>query len=251
MPFALKNATPYKFGICHGFLNPPQQSLTLIVKGAFQIVHGQPATVHDEQQDMTGDVFGGDGMDLTREVLYPSDLVPFKPHGEVMLQGTCHPADGTPVQVCRVALTGASISKQLDVVGDRVWQSAMLSGATISDPQTFTQMPIDITRAYGGGEPGKQYPYNMAGRGVGGGDPADQPLPNVELAEDRILSPSSSPLPATFGPLSPMWQPRSDKLGTYDAKYLRDNYPFMAEDFDWSFLQRGAGRSAALGLLER
>jgi uncharacterized protein YjbI with pentapeptide repeats len=41
--------------------------------------------------------------------------------------------------------------------------------------------------------------------------------------------------PAGFGPLPRTWPQRSSKLGTYDDKWLKERWPWFAEDFDWRY----------------
>ena len=161
-----------------------------------------------------------------------------KQQGEMLLCGACHAPDGKPVRAVEVSARIGALKKSLYVVGDRYWD-----GKKITDPEPYTEMPIDWPHAYGG--PGfarnPQGKGHMASQGKGwrgkkrGGGPC--PLPNIENLADLIRRRDQQPEPAGFGPLDPTWPQRSDKAGsgTYDDKWLVERWPYLPDDFDLDY----------------
>ena len=77
-----------------GRMNFPGHTLTLIVKGTFDLKHGDTATVSEEQLYPTGDEF--DPNDKQQQsVRYESDFAYYKPKADLLLVGKCHPPQGT------------------------------------------------------------------------------------------------------------------------------------------------------------
>ncbi|MGK3995809.1 DUF2169 family type VI secretion system accessory protein [Sorangium sp. So ce1024] len=228
---ANKNLTPFLFGSKVTSRRPPQPEMTLIVRAKFTLRPGAPLSLPEghpalAQETLRGDVFHDDDLDQTGECLYPSDLVDFKPHADVMLLGTCHTPGKARMTECPVRFGVGSWSKILRVVGDRVWMDGLL-GPAMSDPVPFDRMPLGDRYSFGG--PG--HPLNPVGKGHG-----TRELPNVEGADDLLLSRSDRPAPAGFGPVSPNRPDRRARVGkNYGKAYREERAPYYADDFDWTF----------------
>ncbi|WP_437337240.1 DUF2169 family type VI secretion system accessory protein [Sorangium sp. So ce394] len=228
---ANKNLTPFLFGSKVTSRRPPQPEMTLIVRAKFNLRPGAPLSLPEghpvlAQETLRGDVFRDDDHDMTGECLYPSDLADFKPHADVLLLGTCHTPGKARMTECPVRFGVGSWSKILRVVGDRVWMDGLL-GPAMSDPVPFDRMPLGDRYSFGGPE----HPLNPVGKGHG-----TRELPNVENADDLLLSRSDRPAPAGFGPLSPNWPDRRARVGKqYGKSYREKRAPYYAEDFDWTF----------------
>ncbi len=156
-----------------------------------------------------------------------------KMNGEVIIYGSCFPAQGS-ARASMVAFGMEGIRKKLSVFGDRIWiRKGGIS--VISEPEPFREMPIRWENAFGG----RHYKMNPLGKGI---DPVILPdgrevipLPNIEDPDHLIGSPSDRPEPVCFMPIDMMWPQRFKKHGTYDERWLRDRWPFYPEDMDWSF----------------
>lgn len=228
---ANKNLTPFLFGGKVTSRRPPQPEMTLIVRAKFILEPGAPLSLPEghpalAQETLRGDVFHDDDHEQTDECLYPSDLVDFKPHADVLLIGTCHTPGKARMTECPVRFGVGSWSKILRVVGERVWMDGLL-GPAMSDPVPFDRMPLGDRRSFGG--PG--HPLNPVGRGHG-----TRELPNVEGADDLLLSRSDRPAPAGFGPLSPNRPDRRARVGkNYGKAYREKRAPYYADDFDWTY----------------
>ncbi len=226
MALQLVNHTPYSVGYLLGQVRHPAPSLTIVIKGTFDLRPGAPATPADEQLPLAADTPEQDETPLS--LRYPADLVHFKPRADVLLVGSCH-AGPEPVLRQTVSLRVGEWSKSLSVTGDRFWE---VIGA--SSPLLFRSLPLEYERAFGGG--GSR--ANPVGRGLaessGVGGTAARWLPNVEYPEHFVTAPNSRVPPAGFGPLRREWAPRADKLGSYDARWLESRWPWYPEDFDGS-----------------
>ena len=231
------NDTPFHVAPLPGRINFPGHSLTVIVKGTFDLVPDGIARVSDEQVFPTGDehhVFNGGLDDVNAQaeasLRYSTDFAYLKPRADLLLAGHCHAPGGRATRECRAGFAVGSRSVELAVSGDRYW----LSAGECTQAAPFISMPLCYERAFGGAG----YAANPIGRGagsiVGPKGSAIWPLPNIEHPRARVRARSDRHLPAGLGPLALTWALRYAKVGTYDGDYLERRWPAFAQDFDWS-----------------
>lgn len=150
-----------------------------------------------------------------------------KPRGEFLVDGHAYTPKGEPRIGIGVEVQVGALKKSLMVAGDRRWE---LLGMTMPSP--FTSMPVDWAHAYGG----DGFAQNPLGRGhvplIGADGKKYHPLPNVELADQRVKSKGDKPSPASFRALDYTWPQRFKKLGTYDKTWQDKEYPGFARDLD-------------------
>ncbi|MFO0554671.1 MAG: DUF2169 domain-containing protein [Polyangiaceae bacterium] len=208
---------------------PPRPEMVLVVKASWSIGEGgvlEPLAV--KEAPVTGDVFDPAEVDYLGEVIEPSDLAHQKLRPEVIVRATCHPPRGRAVRECMVGVRVGSWSKQLRVVGTRVWAGDALGGAA-SEALPFTSMPITWANAFGGPE----VEANPIGKGVIGSE-----LPNIERPDSPIKRMGGSHVAAGFGPINTRWPVRAKKLGKdYGERWKSTRAPFVSEDFDWTYHQ--------------
>ena len=226
------NSTPFQLAPMPGRLTFPGHTLTLIVKGTFDLHPGETVTPSDEQIFPTGEEFYPDDEEMTGSCRYESDYACYKPCTDLLLSGHCHSPVGKPVQACRVTFQAGAHSAILNVFGDRYWKG-IPGMRVISDPESFTRMELRYENSFGG--PG--FKKNPTGKGYrkeenDAGD-SSRPLPNIENPHNLVDSPGSRPEPAGFGPLGKMWQQRYSKMGTYSGNYVKERWPWFPLDFDW------------------
>ncbi|WP_224366484.1 DUF2169 family type VI secretion system accessory protein [Hyalangium versicolor] len=152
-----------------------------------------------------------------------------KSRAEVLLTAKAYPVGGKPQAACSVRLHMGKVDKTLYAVGERFWK-----GGAPTPPAPFTELPIHYANAYGG--PG--YPQNPLGKGfVPVRTPQGEvhPLPNIEDPRQLIRTQKDKRQPAGFGPYDSTWPQRFSKTGTYDEKWLKENFPGFAKDIDWGF----------------
>jgi uncharacterized protein YjbI with pentapeptide repeats len=200
-------------------MRPPSHNLVVVVKGTFDIIPGQEAALAPDQLPPSGDLRFEDQPNAG--LRYPSDFAVYKPKADVMLVGHAYPATKSGVSL--VTLSVGSLVRSIAVFGDRSWGAL---GAQ-SKPSPFDRMPLRWERAMGG----PLSEDNPVGRGFKTG----VLLPNLERKESLVGSARDVPPPACFCPVAPEWKARMRKLGSFGSKWLKTQWPFFPEDFDWSY----------------
>lgn len=146
---------------------------------------------------------------------------------EVLAMGWAFAPEGRKVPARSVKIQVGSWSKELWVVGDRVWRSGVAT-----EPIAFDRMPLSWERAFGG----EGYALNPIGRGLApvktDTGQVVHPLPNIELPKKLVGAPGDRPPPAGFGAIDPGWPRRMSKAGTYDKHWLETRFPDYPDDFD-------------------
>ncbi|RJR31776.1 MAG: DUF2169 domain-containing protein [Desulfobacteraceae bacterium] len=163
-----------------------------------------------------------------------------KPRGEFLVTGSCFAPRGETRNAGRVTVRVGGLTKALDVFGDRYWKESSGRIRTITPPQPFSEMPVVYERAFGG----EGFERNPTGRGI---HPLEMspgqayvPLPNIEYPNRLIGDLNDRPDPAGFGPLDLTWSQRMSKTGTYDDKWLRENWPYFPADMNYEFFNCAA-----------
>jgi uncharacterized protein YjbI with pentapeptide repeats len=227
------NQTPFHYGPIAGRLNFPGHSLTLIVKGTFDLKPGQTATPSEEQLFLAGDEFYPDDDEMEGSTRYEADFAYFKPRADLLLVGKCHAPRGKAIPACQVTFRVGETSRSLAVFGDRHWKRNALGVQTISEPKPLTEMELRYENSFGG----QDYKPNPVGKGYRKEEASAgknmRLLPNIEAPDSLIASPRSRPQPAGFGPLGRMWAQRFTSLGTYKGKWLEERWPWFPNNFDW------------------
>lgn len=170
----------------------------------------------------------GPSVDAAQQIL--DEGLP-KACGEVVVRGYAYPAGGPNVG-CRARLLVDRdeqhlVDKTVVVSGDREWEFLGMTA-----PKPFDRVALTWTRAFGG--PG--FVANPAGRGIASmtleGGKIGVPLPNVEHPSHLVKAKGDRPMPVSFAPIDPSWQPRASKMGTFDQTWLERDYPGMPVDLD-------------------
>jgi hypothetical protein len=132
---------------------------------------------------------------------------------------------------------------RLEVTGRRVWSRSALGFWRLEQPEPCEAVDIRYELAYGGSWEGEKGRCIYAENPVGLGHVAPEMLAGREdIPAPRIQDPQQPPtLPnqpcAVVGltPVSPGWQPRLGKAGTYDKRWLEQDWPHLPADFDEAF----------------
>lgn len=224
------NKSPFNFALITGKYFFPKYSLTLIVKGTFDLRQNEKAVVSEEQIFPTGDDFYLEDEDMIGGPKYPSDFAYFKPKADLLLTGKFHSPDGKKVYQSQVKFQVGNKIKTLNIIGNRYW-----SGNSPTRPEVFSEMELRYENSFGGVD----YKKNPVGKGINKielktGDKLI-PLPNIFHYGENISSPQNKLEPAGFGALGQMWSQRFSKLGSYKGNYLKERWPWFSKDFDWSF----------------
>ena len=162
--------------------------------------------------------------------MYSSDFAVFKPRADVTLSGHAYaPSGSSPAAQVRLRFGGkkGGFERRIAVFGERRWQRAGIKIAP-SEARPFKKVPLVYERAFGG----PTFEKNPSGVGIGG-----DLLPQLEDPGSLVRSPSDAPEPACFAPIPPRWAPRRSLLGTFDAEWKKNRWPYFPDDFDWAFFQ--------------
>jgi uncharacterized protein YjbI with pentapeptide repeats len=121
------------------------------------------------------------------------------------------------------------LRKDLVVWGARHWE-----GSRPSVAKPFESMRLRWEQTYGGPD----HAANPVGQGRAEAEINGLrllPLPRVEYPQRPLTSPRDEGLPAGFGPIDLMWAQRASLRGTYDERWLKEEFPGLASDMDWRF----------------
>ena len=205
-------------------VRPPRPSITVVVKGSFDVVPGDALRLRAICDYPTGDLPAGPaGLSSPR---YPSDFAVWKPRADVMLVGhAVLRGEGAPRASVTLAFghEGRGFRRTIGVFGPRTWS---LAGPR--EPAPFTRVALAWENAFGGAG----YAANPAGVGMSG-----DTLPALEDPSALITSRRDRPSPACFAPIGATWPARAAGLGTYDARWRADRWPYFPEDFRWAHFQ--------------
>ncbi len=235
----IANHTPFIAEALPFQISSRHKIMLLIVKGTFGILPSQKAVPADEQIPI---VFADEFHDPKNggSVKFESDIVPFKPRADIVLNGKAYAPHGKKVKGLTTSLTVAKITKKLFVIGNRHWQD---SGGFInaSDPKSFREMDLVYERAYGGADAssGARYADNPIGRGYIAKHSEKSIehclLPNIEDPDHPIQSWRDKPKPAGYGFTGKGRQARAQHLGTYDEAWQNEIAPDPPNDFRMDF----------------
>lgn len=179
-----------------------------------------------------------DGDFMTEQEVWPWLLAHFtdqlfdaafkKDRGVFGVAGSAYAPGNQPITAMAVRAQVGALQKTLHVHGDRRWEKSI--GWQISAAQAFTSMPLTLKRAFGG----DGCPENPHGKGWFSGDEPDQgqPLPNVELPDEPLLTPTDRPEVATFSMLPAGSPSRMRWVGQVDAAWQRERFPWLPDDTD-------------------
>lgn len=230
--------------------------LTLVVKATYVI--GRDGLTLAEKQvpvNVAGEYWGEPE---TSSYRYEPECAFFKPATDVVLVGhACAPAPGTTETL--VALQVGPVRKAVRVVGERVWFRSMGS-VSMTKPRPFERIPLRYERAFGGwdrtdADPAKHgfEPRNPVGVGFRASPrhfAEELRLPNLEDPEQPLQRFGQAVAPASFGFVSPHWQPRAAFAGTYDEAWNQKRKPLLPKDFDRRFLNAASPGLVVPGYLK-
>jgi hypothetical protein len=171
-------------------------------------------------------------------VLQESDLAPFKPFCDVIINATAwsaqrHPCTEIPVSIVIKNAEGASLlSRKLMVTGERYFEQHVLTRKwSLSQPERFVSYPLRWEGTFGGEnrlEKDEKITGEIAGSALLTAEQQAQhpQAPNTPLAHEAC---ARNPLGRGF--IAP-WYARAKQPKCYPAPRIFDpQHPLMAEDF--------------------
>ena len=163
--------------------------------------------------------------DAAHGLRYPSDFVPRKPFGEVIVIGTACPPAGRGLTRFPLRVAVGNWWKEITVHGDREWDSSGLFD--VPGPSAIAgAMPLTFARGFGGAG----FAANPLGFGVDG-----ERMPNLEPASRPITGRRTAGDPAGFGAIPPDWPQRRQHAGMPGETGVRSWWPWSPPQFDERF----------------
>ncbi|TQV87264.1 DUF2169 family type VI secretion system accessory protein [Aliikangiella coralliicola] len=152
-----------------------------------------------------------------------------KPNGEFLLAGNVSTPGKEPMQSCATKIQFGPLTKEINVLGDRVRTRNPVGIWRTSQPEAFTELPISWNRTYGG----KSEQRNPDGIGRMSG--AQWIFGSKENQLANFYDKQFSDSPVCTLPEKPDWKKRQKMSGTYDKKWQKEEYPGLARDIDWRY----------------
>lgn len=233
----IENKTPFLAEALPVMSHEGKAGLVVIVKGTFSVgADGAVAPADEPIPVAHGDEPGDSGKGLTAK--WESDVVPFKPRGDIVLAGKAHAPGGRPAPWVDVTLRVGSLIRSLRIFGERKWVcDGKKLTSTMTSPIPFLTIDLVPERAFGGMDmrTGGTCAENPGGRGYFDQEVVEDPektfLPNIEDPKGLIRHWKDHPRPAGFGVVGKGCQPRIGYLGTYDEKWEKERSPKPPADF--------------------
>lgn len=214
----------------------------LVLRGTFDIIHQEPLCPNPKQEPIVESDIWHDQPNAS-SVYMDSDLSPFKPRTDIIVNAVAHAPSGHPESGWVARVKVGSIEKALRVTGPRAW---VRDGGSfrLEDPEPVKEVPLRYENAFGGtwrtnwGET-HICMENPVGRGFVEGD--------IPITIDRVEAPQIESLddPVTelgrpyrvegLGVIARSWQPRLKRAGTMDEEWQRTRCPKLPLDFDFAF----------------
>ncbi|VFR56867.1 putative exported protein [plant metagenome] len=178
-----------------------------------------------------------------------SELLPFKPHADVLINGDAIAPDGLAAGNWLAGVRIGGWSKLLKVSGPRNWERDRHGKWRLSAPEAAERVPLLYEHAYGGTVASAQAgeveacDENPCGIGYLGqttpeSSEAVLPVPAIEYPDDVTpAEPGRIQRVAGFGAIPMHWQPRARRLGTVDIDAIRRDGPAYPDDFDPAYWQ--------------
>lgn len=214
----------------------------VILRGTFDIKPNAPLQPVVEQEPIVlADEFYEELN--TSSVRFESDLAPYKPRSDIIINATAFAPGGKPLSHWVVGAQVGKLQKRLLVTGPRYWHHHFAGGWKITDPEACVEVPVKYEYAYGGqwqhDEESGVLEENPVGLGYVNKKYLDKSQP---LPAPRVMSPANPVMelgknykPEGLSVITKSWLPRRAQAGTYDDRWLKERHPYLPKDFDYTF----------------
>ncbi len=253
----VENYSPFPHMAIQKFGYKNQLFDVIIVVGTFDLVHGQPLYISEDQLPInTSDKYTGppEISALTEE----THLVISKKNTDIIVIGNAKSKNNEPSHQWDVGVRVGNYAKIAQVHASRAWTYGTFSGWQIEYINKSISVPLDMSVAYGGYQKKdgtttnegddindknnfETCPQNPAGLGfIGKQKPDTSKIYKTAQIQDPfnpITDIKKTYAPISFGPLA-RWNPlRTRYLGTRDQNWKNTRFPYPPDDFDFLFYQ--------------
>lgn len=180
-------------------------------------------------------------------LIYPSEMIPFKPATDVLVVGTALSPEGRPLREWNAALCIKDQTKRLRLFGPREWRHSAMGGWRLSGPEACSGVALLYENAYGGTvgparehyAEGDYYPPNPFGSGYVGKQRPDTNAPlraaQIEAWDGPITHFGQDVAVGGFGALPGFVPARAQYAGTTDADWEASVKPNIPLDMDMRY----------------
>lgn len=213
----------------------------LVLRGTFSIVPGAPLRP-TMKQDPVALLDQHRGKPGRSSLSAEADIAPVKPRSDIHVHAVARAPEGKPAIEWPISVRVGKIKKDLLVRGPYFFQHSVLGGWMKTPVARCTEVPVCYERAFGGAYQvdGERRADNRNPVGTGWIErwtprDADIPGPQILALDDPEPGPGVRLEPQGIGPISPGWQPRLARAGTFDEGWLKAQWPRLPKDFDFAF----------------
>lgn len=178
-------------------------------------------------------------------VRFESDLAPYKPRLDVVINGTAWAPEDKPARHFTVGARIGDFTRLLNVYGPREWRK-MVASWQLTDAKPVAHVDLRYEFAQGGYyrlEGGEEMASSANNVGIGWLSIKAQkalkiqciPAPQFELLPQPVKNIEDENLPAGFGFYGRGWHPRISFAGTYDETWKQHRHPFLPADFQFDY----------------
>lgn len=263
---AVRNHTPFSNLRYYSADSQRREFGVLIVKGTFAFDGARLAIAEEQAPLVFTDLCHGDVN--VSALWHPSDLVPFKPGGDIVVNAVARAPGGVPaptwLSALRVEGRDQAVERAVRVTGARAWRPqwdraleaeevaewrrhrSLFQGWTLDEPAPATVVPLRYELAYGGLMPRGEgvvdaNEYNPLGVGWIDREHTDHTAlvtaPQLEDPSHPVTDPYEALAPYGMGPIPPAWLPRRPLGGTYDQRWIDEVWPHWPADYDFAYHQ--------------
>ena len=120
-------------------------------EGRLELLDDQPALVFGDQYDLTIPITDENEVyQTTRDLLYVSDLTPYKPATDILVIGKAQAPGGKPVQEWLATVKLGGMYKTVRLTGPRYWERRAFGRWSLTAPEPTASVPLLYSHAYGG-----------------------------------------------------------------------------------------------------
>ncbi len=267
----LKNLTPFPNFRYYSRDNENREFGIVIVKATYEIADDGMLVAAEEQAPMlfTDKCHGEVNVS---SLWHPSDLVPYKPATDIIVNAVARSPDGkpSPSWECELSVERNDqvlLNKRLRVTGPRRWRPVWKRELRdheianwrdhrkffvrweLSEPEPIAKLALHYEYAFGGeletGHDDEGNPrfdtdhHNPIGMGKIDREHSDHTIdisaPQIESPDDPVIDPYRSYAPVSFGPIPPAWLPRRPLGGTYDQDWIDNRWPAWPSDYSFAY----------------
>jgi hypothetical protein len=223
----LVSVSPLRAGFVVWQKRPGEWQVTVHCRATYELEPGESRLAAKQEEPHETDCHW-EG-DPARSLYAPGDVAPAKARADVILVGSAYAPGGIPVSSLVTRLCVAGIDKSIEVFGRR----AITQDGALQEGAPFDRMPLAYEVAAGG--PGTPNPVGVRlderdayGRIL---------LPSVQAKGLALSGPDVRMEPIGFGPLSPTWPERVEKLGRHAAAWSHYDWHErpLPEDLDLAY----------------